>query len=219
MNWELIKARIKGKEMVFLFSIFLLWLNVLFLNFKVLTKEKREEMASTTAETSPVISPLPFTSEENQEACPEACWQALATTAGQINQASSSSAPPLISLTVKEVYIPLGTGSTKSQDWEAINGAEAVIDLANYPQIKSIIFEASIRIPTANGRVYAKLYNVTEQHDVWYSEVSSEGPVSQREESKEISLGSGRKLYRVMMKSTMSYEAILDSARIKIILK
>ena len=102
---------------------------------------------------------------------------------------------------------------------ECINGAEAVIDLANYPQIKSIIFEASMRIPTANGRVYAKLYNVTEQHDVWYSEVSSEGPVSKREESKEISLASDRKLYRVMMKSTMGYEALLDSARIKIILK
>jgi len=217
MNWELIKARIKGKKILFLFSFFLLWLNVLFLNYKLLTGEKKEETASTTAETSPTITPLPFTSEENQEICPEACLQVIADTTGQT--ISSPSAAPLISATVKEVYIPLGTGSTKSQDWEAISGAEAVIDLANYPQIKSIIFEASMRIPTANGQVHAKLYNVTEQHDVWYSEISSEGPVSQREESKEISLASGRKLYRVMMKSTMGYEAILDSARIKIILK
>jgi len=217
MNWELIKARIKGKKMVFLFFFFLLWLNVLFLNYKLLTGEKKEETASTTAETSPVVSPLPFSSEENQEVCPEACLKVIADTTGQIT--SSPSATTFPSSTVKEVYIPLGTGSTKSQDWEAINGAEAVIDLANYPQIKSIIFEASMRIPTANGRVYAKLYNVTEQHDVWYSEVSSEGPVSKREESKEISLASDRKLYRVMMKSTMGYEALLDSARIKIILK
>jgi hypothetical protein len=220
MNWEVIKARIKGKEIIFLFSFFLLWLNILFLNWQFLKGEKKEVVPVSTQEGSPQVSPLPFMSEENQDACPEACLQALATVTGQIDQTPTSSAAP-ISLfpVVKEVYIPLGTGSTRSQDWEAISGAEAVIDPVNYPAIKSMIFEASVRIPTGNGQVSAKIFNVTDQHDVWYSEIVSEGPVSQRQESKEINLASGRKLYRVMMKSSMGYEAILDSARIKIILQ
>lgn len=119
----------------------------------------------------------------------------------------------------KEIYIPLGSGSTKSRDWVALAGVEAVIDSANFPDVKSMILEASLRIPTANGRVYVKLYDVTAKHDVWFSEVWAEGSTSYRAESAEISLPPGRHLYRLMMKSTMGYEAILDFARIKIILK
>jgi len=120
---------------------------------------------------------------------------------------------------VKEVYIPLGQGSTSSRSWEQITGAEAVINLANFSGVKSIVFEASLRIPTGNGRVYAKLYDVTAKHDAWFSEVSVEGSQSKREESAPIVLSSGRNLYRIKMKSTMGYEAFLDQARLKILLQ
>lgn len=119
----------------------------------------------------------------------------------------------------KEIYIPLGQGSTDSQQWVEIPGAEAVIDEGNFSGIKSIILEASLRVPTGNSRVHVKLFNVTEKHDVWFSEVWVEGLQSKREESKPISLGLGRKLYRIMMKSTMGREVILDQARLKIVLE
>lgn len=119
----------------------------------------------------------------------------------------------------KETYVPLGSGTVASADWQEIGGLEAVIDRANYSQIKSIIFEGSLSIPTGNGVVSAKLFNVTDKHEVWFSQIEVQGAASQRTESKEISLSSGRKLYRVMMKSSMSYEAILKDARIKIILE
>jgi hypothetical protein len=120
---------------------------------------------------------------------------------------------------VKEIYIPLGNGTVKSSDWVAVQGAEVVLDTVNFPKIKSMIWEAFLQIPTGNGRVYAKLYNVSDQHEVWQSEVSVEGGGVQRMESKNIILDSGRKLYRVMMKSSMGYEAVLESARLKIILE
>jgi len=118
---------------------------------------------------------------------------------------------------IKEIYIPLGQGSAASQDWEEITGAEAVINLANFSGVKSVILEASLRIPTGNGRVYAKLYDVIAKHDVWFSEVSVEGSQSKREESAPVVLSPGRSLYRIKMKSTMGYEAILDQARLKIL--
>ncbi len=60
---------------------------------------------------------------------------------------------------------------------------------------------------------------MTDKHDVWYSEVWAEGSTNYRAESANISLSEGRNLYRVMMKSTMGYEAILNSARLKIVLE
>jgi hypothetical protein len=154
-----------------------------------------------------------------EESCPAACLEAISEAKAPSAQVTPVQQPVTAGPTVKESYIPLGSGSTTSKSYTGLSGVEGVIDLANYPNIKSIIFEASMRIPTANGRAYAKLYNVTDSHDVWNSEVYAEGSAGYRAESGEINLDSGRKLYRVMMKSTVGYEAILDSARIKILLK
>ncbi|MFC1727387.1 hypothetical protein ACFL0Y_02585 [Patescibacteria group bacterium] len=155
-------------------------------------------------------------SEENS-LCPEACLAAISSATVLKEPVVNQTAPD--SIIVKELYIPLGGGSTNSQTYEGLEGIEAVIDTANYPNAKQIIFEATLRIPTANGKVYAKLYNVSDKHDVWHSEVSAEGSQGYRAESEKISLSQGRKLYRVMVKSTMGYEAKLDTARIKIILE
>jgi len=159
---------------------------------------------------------------EKETLCPAACLDLINKSASQEVEAAEKEEPAsgLVSCSApKEVYIPLGKGSTTSLSWQELVGVEAVIDLANYPQLKSVIFEASMRIPTANGKAYAKLYNVTDKHDVWGSEVWAEGPSGYRAEAKNLSLSSGRKVYRLMMKSTMGYEAILDSARLKILLE
>jgi hypothetical protein len=120
---------------------------------------------------------------------------------------------------VKEVFIPFGSGSTKATDWEDIPGMNAMINSNNYTTIKSVTFEISLRIPTANGLVYARLYNVTDKHPVWFSELSSEGPTSMLKKSPNIALDSGDKLYQVQMKNSMQTQSIADSARIKIVLQ
>lgn len=193
------------KAALLVFSLFLL-LNLLVLDIRVFTKKREQEHLPG------VPQPFPI--------CPAACLDIISeATASALTPVTPIPKPATARPTVKEFYVPLGTGSTTSTSWTELTGVESVIDMANYPRIKSIIFEASMRIPTANGRVYAKLYNVIDKHDVWYSEVYAEGSSGYRAESRKITLSSGRKLYRVMMKSTMGYEAILDSARIKILLE
>ena len=168
-------------------------------------------------ESEPVISEAPAV---EVAACPESCLQAINQATEGIEGAKEVVSQPIDQGdSVKEIYIPFGHGTTYSLTYTELAGIEAVIDKDNYPNVKSMIFEATMRIPTANGQMYAKLYNVTDKHEVWFSEVTAEGPTGYRAESGEISLDPGRKLYRVMVKSTMGYEAILDSARIKIILK
>lgn len=199
-----------------IFILLVVIVNLVLLDIKAFEKPVEK------ADTSPLITPYP-TRGATEDKCPSACLD-LISEANQLPTAAPTTTPlPKTVLPpaseVKEYYIPLGQGSTKNSTWVEMPGMEAVIDAVNYPQVKSIIFEAALRIPTANGKVYTKLYNVTDKHDVWFSEVSAEGAASYRAESGEISLSPGRKLYRVMMKSSMGYEAILDWARVKIILK
>lgn len=130
-----------------------------------------------------------------------------------------TSIPSSSSPQVKEYFVPLGSGSTSAADWTDVAGMSATIDSANYSKIKSVIFQISLRIPTANGTVYARLFNKTDQHPVWYSDVSSEGPVSTTKQASNIVLDTGSKVYQVQMKNTLQYQSIADSAQIKVILQ
>lgn len=120
--------------------------------------------------------------------------------------------------TFKEIYIPIGSGSTKSSVWQALTGVEVNIDTEKYGLIKESYFQASLRIPTANGEVHAKLVNETDKHDVWFSEVVHQGSTAGLKEAK-ITITPGVKLYRVYLKSTLEAEAVLDLARIKLIVE
>lgn len=146
--------------------------------------------------------------------CPELIRQATASsnkkTTTQVIQAKSSSAD-------KEFYIPLGAGQTTNDQWEDVAGLTAYIDSTKYSKIKTVTFEASMRIPTANGIVYARLYNATDNHPVWFSEVSAFSNTSSLFVSPPITLDTGNKLYKVQMKTSLKYESILDQARVHIL--
>ena len=213
-------------QAIFLTVLFFLFLiNLAVLDFVIFSRsQETTSVQPVTTTESEKITITPTMAPDKDESCPASCLQAISeandAVLEQIPATSPSAATGVVSQTgVKEFYIPVGSGSTQSRDWIELAGVEAVIDSANFPNVKSVIFEASLRVPTANGRVYAKLYDVTAKHDVWYSEVWAEGSTSYRAESANINLSSGRHLYRLMMKSTMGYEALLDSARLKIVLE
>jgi len=218
---SLFKKILLGLVIVFLFG------NLLALDYFFFFKEsKREKDVPFQASPTPTVflSDRGEFAEGSSDVCPQACLDLIDTPAGEAGQISPAvelgkEEKQIVQSLAKEVYVPLGSGTVTSVDWREIDGLEAVIDRANYSQIKSIIFEGSLSIPTGNGVVSAKLFNVTDKHEVWFSQIEAQGTSSQRTESKEISLSSGRKLYRVMMKSSMNYEAKLENARLKIILE
>ena len=98
----------------------------------------------------------------------------------------------------------------------ALDGAQVYIDTALYDSIKRVTFEVFLRNPTGNGRTYAKLFNATDKHDVWFSEVYFEGGGLVRKEAT-ITLEPGNKLYQVYLKSSLAYDVYVDNARIHII--
>lgn len=119
---------------------------------------------------------------------------------------------------VKEYFVPFGAGSSTTDDWADVQGLSASINTASYGSIKKVVFEASLRIPTGNQTAYARLYNVTDKHPVWFSEVSLDGGTAKLVISSPITLDSGEKTYQVQMKTSLKFPAYLDQARVHITL-
>lgn len=116
----------------------------------------------------------------------------------------------------KEFFIPFGAGSNATDDWIDLPGVQASIDSTQYGQIKSVVFESTVEIPTGNETAYVRLFNVTDKHPVWFSDVSIEGGKAQIVVSKPITLDAGNKVYRVQMKTSLKFPANLVQARLHI---
>jgi hypothetical protein len=208
----------------------ILILNLAYLDIFIFKSNKSPEQKKQIAITTPTL-----TSDYTNQVCPNSCLN-------QIYQATSSSkvipqtttlttsiATPVATSTptiiptlasqVKEFFIPFGSGTNSSDDWGDVAGLKASIDSSNYSQIKSIVFEVSISVPAGNQTTYARLFNETDKHPVWFSDVSLDGETPQLLISKPITLDSGNKTYKVQMKTSLKYQAILNQARIHIIIK
>lgn len=120
----------------------------------------------------------------------------------------------------KEIFIPIGSGSTKSSNYTDLAGLSVTIDTSKYSAIDSVIFEASGWVDGGNGKAFAQLYNKTDGHPVWNSEISTSSPNGVLLDSSKINLDSGNKTYTVWAKTNLvEFAAHADNARIKITLK
>ena len=215
------------KTLISVIAILIIF-NIVYLDilaFKNANVEVQKEDISTVA--SVIYDP---TASSNQ-VCPDKCiaqiYQATTSSKATNQDITATKIPTPTSVprassqtsfvsSVKEFFIPFGSGSNSSSDWEDVAGLKASIDSANYSSIKSVVFEASVRIPTGNQTAYVRLFNETDKHPVWFSDVSLEGGTAQLLLSKPITLDSGNKVYKVQMKTSLKYQAILDQARIHI---
>ena len=119
--------------------------------------------------------------------------------------------------TIKDYFISFGSGTSTSADWTDVGGLQATVDLGGYRNIKEIRFEASVAVPTANETVWIRLFNKTDNHPVWKSEVSAKG-ASSYSVSEPILYDKGEKTYQVQMKTQLQYSANLGQSRLHIIL-
>lgn len=118
---------------------------------------------------------------------------------------------------IKEYFIPFGTGESRASDWEDVPGLQANIDYGNYQNIKEIRFEVSVSVPTANQTVSVRLFNVTDKHPVWNSEVTTTNNIYVV--SSPVIYDNGSKTYQVQMKTQLQSLTKLTQARLHIILQ
>lgn len=120
----------------------------------------------------------------------------------------------------KEIFIPMGDGSSSSDKYADLNGTDVTIDTAKYSAIDSVTFEASVWVEGGNGRAYAQLYNVDDKNPYIESVISSNVSTPTVKSSGNIPLPSGRKTYKVQAKTEIvQFPAHVENARIKITLK
>lgn len=201
-------------KILFTVLIVLTYLNLVFLNWKILFDENKSNK-SDAPEARTVIP-------EIANSCSISCLAAI--------QQATSAAKPITTTKVtvlptqsqkpvsnaKEFFIPFGGGTISSSDWTDVPGLIAYVDSTNYSQIKAVTFEASVHVPTGNETVSVRLLNATDQRSI--SELFFNGDTnSQFIVSQPITLDYAKKLYKVQMKTQLNYPAVLDQARIHIL--
>lgn len=205
----------------FLFILlFIILLNLLYLDIVVFQKIKQNPS-----------SLLEFSDNgQCSSACVTKINEAVSSLTNILPTLTSSSSPtptktpPVFSgsssSVAKEYYVPFGSGSGSSSDWQDVPGLQAYVDSTAYQNIKQVVFEASLHIPTGNETASVRLYNATDGHPVWNSEVNFNGnTLSVFLSSQPVSLDIGNKLYKVQMKTQLQYPAILDQSRLHITTK
>ncbi|MBI2012340.1 hypothetical protein HYS90_00245 [Candidatus Curtissbacteria bacterium] len=121
----------------------------------------------------------------------------------------------------KEIFIPMGSGSIKSNSFADLAGVEVTIDTSKYSSVDSVVFEASIWVEGGNGKVTARITNVDDKNPFIESEISTTQGTPTVKTSGKIPIPSATtKVYRVQAKTDITnFAAHVDNARLKITLK
>lgn len=207
-------------HLVIIFLLTLITLNLFILDLKVFSPSNTVQISDITTVATPIPSPTinPSTSlGASNPLCPIACLSLIQQATSPATLASQGDTLQKTGGGYREIYIPLGNGTTTKSSWDDITGTETLINPTNYGSVREVYFIASLSNPTQNGQVEAQLYNVTDKHMVWGSHMVMKGPASQTLTSGKIVLDNGAKLYRVQIKSTLQFAASLDNAKIRII--
>lgn len=141
--------------------------------------------------------------QSTSASCPQSCLD-------RINQAAGYTK-------AKESFVPLGSGTGSDNEWTDVSGAQSYVDSTAYGTIKSASFEVTVTVPTGNQTVWVRLFNATDKHPVWFSDVEMEGSGPTLLISKPITLDRGNKLYVVQMKTQLKAAANITQSRIRII--
>ena len=184
--------------------------NIIFLNIYLFDHGLLQNTSNTRHVQSPVVSSSPSPTVQ----------PTLATTLSPTSP--SKTQPPaqtFVQKTVKDYYISLGSGTSEASSWTDVPGVQAVIDFGQYPRVKEIHFEVSIYVPTANEWVSVRLYNETDKHPVWNSQVTTNADTTAYLTSPAISYDTGAKLYQVQMETQLQTTATLVQSRIHVMLQ
>lgn len=135
------------------------------------------------------------------------------------------SSQPVVNQTIvqnanKEIFVPMGSGQTKSGTFADLSGVEVTIDTTKYSAIDYVVFEASIWTDGGNGIGWAQIENVNDNNPLIESQISNPATTAAMKTSGKIPIPTGAKTYRVQAKTSITdYAVHVDNAHLKIVLK
>ncbi len=170
----------------------------------------------------PLVSQTPSPSSQVQSTpAPQAQTQPQNQSQSQpVQTVVQKETQTIIQTPQKEIYIPIGSGSTKSGTYADLSGAQVIIDTTQYPPIDYMVFQASIWVDNGNGKAWARIINVNDNNPFYESEISSSSGTGEFRTSGKIPFNYGPKTYRIQAKTDMTdFAANVGNAMIKIVLK
>lgn len=169
--------------------------------------EKTADVSTSSQEASPSPSPSPET-------------QSKKVSVSDTKTIIQKETQTIVQTAQKEIFIPMGSGSTNSGTFSDIAGTDVTVDTAKYSQIDSVVFEASIWVVGGNGRAWAQITNVGDKNPLIESQISGTTGTGEVKASGKIPFPSGAKTYRIQAKTDITnFAAHVDNARLKITLK
>lgn len=124
----------------------------------------------------------------------------------QVQQSSNGKA--------REVFLPLGGGSTNNRDWTTLTAAQITFDPQKFGQIQSVRFEASGSI--IGGEVHARLIDITHNTIYYNTELifNTSSPTWSR--SQKFGIPEQPVTYQVQIRSSSGELANLQDSRLVI---
>ena len=198
-------------------------LDLAFVNWVIIKDQKAQSAQnSTTQETSADKSTGASTSNQDasQSPLPSEETELKQVEALEPKNVIEKETQTIIQTAQKEIFIPMGSGSTNSGTFTDLAGTDVTVDTAKYSQIDSVVFEASIWVVGSNGRAWAQITNVNEKNPLIESQISGTGGTGEVKASGKIPFPSGAKTYRIQAKTDITnFAAHVENARLKITLK
>ncbi len=139
----------------------------------------------------------------------------------QINlklQASPSPVAVASSVKIPVVYIPIGSISENvtATSWVSFGQLTFSIDPADYPDYKTMQLIGDLRLNSAGGTAYARLYNDSDQAAVSNTDISTTSTTFSSLSSSTFTLPSSKKTYRLQGKSITGDQIYLQNVKIKV---
>jgi len=192
-------------------------IDLFYLNYWVIKSEKLKVESGKFAQENRQIEPKP--SQSPQAESPSPVVSPSPTSVPALNQTTLKTTT-VVQTAQKEIFIPIGSGSTKSGTFADLSGLEVTIDTTKYSEIESVVFEASLWTDGGNGQAWAKLKNVSDNNPFIESQISSTSGVGEVKTSGKIPIPAGSKKYGVQAKTDITnFAAHVDNARLKIVLR
>ena len=227
---ESLASRIFTKLGIAILAVALL--DLAFVNWVIIKDQKAQSAQnSTTQETSADkstgastsnqdASQSPLPSEETEPKQVGASEPKTVIETPNQNGSGQASTQTIIQTAQKEIFIPMGSGSTNSGTFSDLAGTDVTVDTAKYSQIESVVFEVSIWVTGSNGRAWAQITNVNEKNPLIESQISGTSGTGEVKASGKIPFPSGAKTYRIQAKTDITnFAAHVENARLKIALK
>lgn len=216
-----------------IFSKFVLAIGVIaifdlvFVNWWILNKAnglsptvQSTEVVSSNNLQTPIPSPSPADTNNGVSTINKVIDSTPGPSPTVIPTVSPTPAQTVVQTANKEIFVPLGTGQTRSNTFTNLYGLEVNLDTTKYLNIDHVTFEAAIWAEGGNGRAWAQIINVTDNNPFIESQISNPTSTPTLKTSNYIPIPSGTKLYRVQAKSEFSdYYAHVENAHLKITLK